>query len=632
MKEKEYDVVIVGSGISGSIMAKTLTQAGKSVLILEAGLTAGASMKSNGSYYNYMTYLETFFNASAKVPNSPYPNLKDAPSIDVINIEAIPSPTEPATKGDYLVQAGPLPFGSDNWRGPGGTTMHWLGTTPRMLPNDFQMKKKYGVGVDWPFGYDDLKPYYEMAELEIGVSGSVKEQKGPGVTKNYYGDYEFPMKKIPQSYLDEVFMKEMKKGGDSVVKLDGKKYTIEFVSTPQGRNSIPCQEYQYRGIRWDEKRQELVLEKSTPTAKYQQSGAIWSPNVGLRCEGNASCVPICPVQAKYNALKTLKKAVGEYLDIRTQAVASKVLVDDKTQKVTGIEYKTFDTGNDVVYNTHVAKGKIYVLGASAIENAKILLASGIANSSDQVGRNLMDHWVLLTWGLLPKKAYPYRGPGSTTNIPTFRDGEFRKNHAAWISPVDNWGWAWPVFSPGTDVSAALSKNMLGKELKNHLNDVLTRQLLLHFECEQIPCPENRVTIDEAYKDPIGNYRPIIHYHTNDYMNKSLEAAVKVSDQIFKEAHVEDYTHYSQELDPDYVEYNGKGYNFWGAGHIVGTHRMGTTPENSVVNPDQRTWDHDNLYLIGCGNMPTLGTSNPTLTMSALTFKAAEAILKHLDKK
>lgn len=632
MKEKEYDVVIVGSGISGSIMAKTLTQAGKNVLILEAGLTAGASMNSNGSYYNYMTYLETFFNASAKVPNSPYPNLKDAPSIDVINIETIPSPTEPATKGDYLVQAGPLPFGSDNWRGPGGTTMHWLGTTPRMLPNDFQMKTKYGVGVDWPFSYDDLKPYYEMAELEIGVSGSVKEQKGPGVTKNYYGDYEFPMKKIPQSYLDQVFMKEMKKGGDSVVKLDGKKYKIEFISTPQGRNSIPCQEYPYRGIRWDEKRKELVLEKSTPTDKYQQVGAIWSPNVGLRCEGNASCVPICPVQAKYNALKTLRKAVGEHLDIKTQAVASKVLVDDITQKVSGIEYKTFDTGNDVVYNTHIAKGKIYVLGASAIENAKILLASGIANSSDQVGRNLMDHWVLLTWGLLPKKAYPYRGPGSTTNIPTFRDGEFRKNHAAWISPVDNWGWAWPVFSPGTDVSAALGKNMLGKELKNHLNDVLTRQLLLHFECEQIPDPENRVTISEAYKDPIGNYRPIVHYHTNEYMNKSLEAAVKVSDQIFKEANVEDHTSYSQALDPDYVEYNGKGYNFWGAGHIVGTHRMGTKPDNSVVNPDQRTWDHDNLYLIGCGNMPTLGTSNPTLTMSALTFKAAEAILKHLDKK
>jgi len=50
-----------------------------------------------------------------------------------------------------------------------------------------------------------------------------------------------------------------------------------------------------------------------------------------------------------------------------------------------------------------------------------------------------------------------------------------------------------------------------------------------------------------------------------------------------------------------------------------------------VNSDQRTWDHENLYLIGCGNMPTIGTSNPTLTMTALTYKAAEAVLKHLEK-
>ncbi|MBO9635375.1 MAG: GMC family oxidoreductase, partial [Chitinophagaceae bacterium] len=53
-------------------------------------------------------------------------------------------------------------------------------------------------------------------------------------------------------------------------------------------------------------------------------------------------------------------------------------------------------------------------------------------------------------------------------------------------------------------------------------------------------------------------------------------------------------------------------------------------KDSVVNKDCRTWDHENLYLAGCGNMPTLGTSNPTLTTTALTFKAAEAILKHLE--
>jgi choline dehydrogenase-like flavoprotein len=57
--------------------------------------------------------------------------------------------------------------------------------------------------------------------------------------------------------------------------------------------------------------------------------------------------------------------------------------------------------------------------------------------------------------------------------------------------------------------------------------------------------------------------------------------------------------------------------------------MGTSPNNSVVDRRQRTWAHENLYLAGCGNMPTIGTSNPTLTMSALAFWLAENILQAL---
>ena len=76
INNKTYDVVIVGSGISGAVMAKTLTQAGKTVLLLEAGLTAGINLDRNGDYQNYVDYLNTFYTASAKVPNSPYPNIK----------------------------------------------------------------------------------------------------------------------------------------------------------------------------------------------------------------------------------------------------------------------------------------------------------------------------------------------------------------------------------------------------------------------------------------------------------------------------------------------------------------------------------------------------------------------------
>ena len=615
----DYDVVIVGTGIAGSVLAKTLTQAGKSVLMLEAGLEAGIALESERAYATYQQYLQTFYSKANKATNGPYPDIKDAASPDVLEIQA----QTPYDSG-YLVQMGPLPFASDCLRGAGGTTLHWLGNVPRMLPNDFQMQTLYGQGVDWPISYQDLMPYYEMAENEIGVSGDVAAQVGPDMSRANYGEhYVFPMEKIPQSYQDHVWMRNTQ---NLNVHLDGKQFTISCVSMPQGRNSVPNPKYHFSGVKWDVEREKLILTRTQNT--YQVVGSVWSPYTGERCEGNASCVPICPVQAKYNALKTLKKSDFRKLEIRTQAVASTLLIDEKSQHIKGVVYKKYQQADSPTYSTDVVTGKIIVLAASALENAKILLASNAANSSDQVGRNLMDHLVLLTWGLFPEKIYPYRGPGCTTYIPTFRDGEFRKEFAAWISPIDNWGWSWPTFAPGTDVWNAVQNKMFGKALRRHLSEVVPRQALLHFECEQAPEASNRMTIDPKYKDQLDNFRPVIHYDASDYMRKSFEAAKKVSDQIFAANKIADHTAYLP-TDPDYVTWQGRGYTFRGAGHIVGTHRMGTSKENSVVKATGQAWDHPNLYLAGCGNMPTLGTSNPTLTMTALTFMVAENILKQL---
>lgn len=623
MSEEEiYDVVVVGSGIAGSVLCKTLTQAGKRVLLLEAGLQAGIALDREGSYKAYQAYLQTFYASAIKATNTPYPALKDAPTADVLDIEA----KTPYLDHGYLVQMGPLPFASDYLRGPGGTTLHWLGNVPRMLPNDFRMKTLYGHSVDWPFTYDDLKPYYEMAENEIGVSGDVQAQIGPDMVpdRNYGPDYVFPMLEIPQSYQDKVWIK---RSNYMHVDLYGERYTVNYVSMPQGRNSVPNPAYHYGTTVWDPETKALRLSKNP--RRYQVVPSLWSPYTGERCEGNASCVPICPVQAKYNALKSLKKADPSKLSIVTQAVASTLQIDPETKQLTGIEYKVYEDPSRPEHTVAVAKGKVYVLAASAIENAKILLASNAASSSDQVGRNLMDHLVMLTWGLTAEKVYPYRGPGCTTYIPTFRDGAFRKDFAAWISPVDNWGWSWPTFAPGTDVTNAVNEGMFGKELRAHLADVVPRQALLHFECEQEPLATNRVTIDPAFKDQLGNYRPVIHYDASPYMRKSFEAAKMVSDQIFAKNEIEDRTVYNPE-EPDYVTWKGRGYTFRGAGHVVGTHRMGTSPQDSVVDQNGRAWDHTNLYLVGAGNMPTLGTSNPTLTLVAMTFMSAQAILQQLE--
>jgi choline dehydrogenase-like flavoprotein len=640
MEQYDFDAVIVGSGIAGAVMAKTLTDAGKKVLLLDAGLESGMALGGPQAYQNQMLYLDTFYKATAKAPNSPYPKLKTAPSADVLDVQPVERMDH---KSGYLVQKGPLPFGSDNWVGPGGTTQHWLGTTLRMLPNDFQMKTMYGHGVDWPFSYQDLRRYYEMAEFEIGVAGSVEEQKLPNIGNDYFSEgYVFPMEKIPQSHLDKLML-----AGTDKVEVDhvygpGKnqavdKHMVRCCSTPQGRNSNPNPNYPFERVAWCRKNQKLDLLRwpEGSTKGYEPVGSLWDRYTGQRCEGNAACVPICPVQAKYNALKTLKRAkeANPYLlEIRSQSVASEVIVDPDTRRISGVRFKRYESAHSRTYREEIATGKVYILAASAIENAKLLLASNGANSSDQVGRNLMDHMCLLTWGLFPGSVFPFRGPGSTTNISSFRDGEFRSEHAAWICPIDNWGWGWPAFSPGTDVADAVANGKFGKKLLDHLREELTRQVLLHFECEQDPQAENRVTIDPKYKDRLGNYRPVIHYNASEYVKKAFEAAKLISDQIFKNNGINDKdtrTEYTSD-EPDYWEYKGKPYTSRGAGHIVGTHRMGSGPKDSVVDADMRTWDHQNLFLAGCGNMPTLGTSNPTLTMTALVFKSAEAILRQLE--
>jgi choline dehydrogenase-like flavoprotein len=604
MSEKEYDVVIVGAGICGAIAAKVLSKAGKRVLILEAGRA------TDGGPEGYRSYLDTYYRAAAKTPNSPYPNNPNAPAPSVLSIQQIDrTPTAgqpPASVTEsqgYFVQQGPQPFSSNYTRAVGGTTLHWLGTSLRMLRNDFKIKSTYGQGLDWPISYDELRPYYERAEWEIGVSADVEDQIYPGIDKDYFGpDYSYPMRKVPQSYVDQTFIRHL---DGATIRYGDKDYPLDVVSTPQGRNSVPIPGY-------------------TPV------GAVGDPTTGLRCEGNSSCIPICPVQAKYSALKTLASLDRGKVDIVTQAVASKVEVDGDTGRVTGITYKLYQDESSPAYETKVAKGKVFVLAAHAAENATLMLASGVANSSGLVGRHLMDHPYMLTWALMPESVGSFRGPSSTSGIPTLRDGGFRDRRAAFRIEIANWGWNFAAFSPYSDVGALVNgENLFGAELRNKLADTVPRQIRLGFLLEQLPEWSNYVTIDPQYKDQLGNHRPVIRYDISAYTRAGAKAAIAASDKIYEKLGIkqgEEFTSY-QPTDAGYLTYEGVGYTMHGSGHLAGTHIMGSSKASSVVDSRQRSWDHDNLYLVGCGNMPTVGTSNPTLTCAALTFWAAENILQ-----
>ncbi|MCC6316407.1 MAG: GMC family oxidoreductase [Gemmatimonadaceae bacterium] len=584
-----YDAVIVGGGIAGAITARMLSEAGKRVLILEAGIEGAMKPAS------YLDYLETYYTIGGVrgMPNGPYPYNAAAPSPGM--------PFDPT--GGYYAYATPTQFMSDYLRMLGGTTLHWQGTSLRMVPNDFRMQSTYGHGVDWPIGYDDLEPDYRRAELEIGVAADVDDQRIFGV---WFPDgYVYPMHRMPQSMVDQFFDRTLR--GRSV-RLAGKRYPLRVISIPQGRNATPNAAYDLgRGYRPDP----MVSDRDE----------------GQRCQGNSACLPLCPVQAKYSALKTLDALRrNRGVEIRTQSVASKLHVDPATGRIRSVEYKRYAKQGSPEHVTETVSGTLVVLAANAIENATLLLASNAANRSDQVGRNLMDHPYLYVWGLAPTAVFPFRGPDTTSGVESLRDGAFRKVHASFRASLANWGWSG---APGAQLAQLLGKHVYGKSLRAQLADQMRRMVKIGFMFEQLPDPNNRVSIDGAHRDAMGNHRPVLSYAYDSYSLSAVDAAVNtVWKSITEYAGIEDFTAYPNPAPGGYqrVTYEGTGYNIMGSGHIVGTHRMGHSWRDSVVDRNSRSWDHDNLYIVGAGSQVTIGTANPTLTAAALTVRAARAML------
>ncbi|SDA94069.1 Choline dehydrogenase [Pseudomonas sp. NFACC15-1] len=612
MSTEQAEVIIVGAGLAGSIIAYQLGMAGVDVLVLESGPEIPA---------NRAQYLERFYTATLKTPESPYPPVSTLDSSRDPSKENAPRATiadlilgwnKPKTS--YLVQKGPLPFNSTYERVGGGTTWHWVGTCLRMVPNDFRLKSKYGVGVDWPIGYDDLQSAYCRAEAEIGVSANVADQAYLGMT--FPEGYSFPMHSIPLSLVD----------GSFVAAVTGKSFDglpLVVSPTPAGRNSQP-----YAGRRV--------------------------------CAGNTNCTPICPIQAKYDATVTLNKALATgKVRVMYRTVASKVTVGPD-KHINGVEFIQYQLGEGPKTGTGVAIGQRYVIAAHAIETPKLLLNSktpawpdGVANSSGQVGRSLSDHPIYLAWGLMPegKTVFPYRGPVSTAGIESLRDGDFRSQRAAWRIEIGNEGWNWPVGDPyvtvvdfidGKNISRTnplpSKKNtqstevLYGTALIQRLNDLFIRQFRIGFLVEQVEKDPDKaksyiVPSTDKLTDGLGILRPEIHYDLSDYTKEGFRQAKRLASHIIKDLlGAEELT---APIGQGKFTHLKEDYTFQGAGHLMGTYRMGDDPAKSVVDKDQRSWDHKNLFLVGDGVFPSTGTSNPSLTIAALSFQAGDTVANDL---
>jgi choline dehydrogenase-like flavoprotein len=172
------------------------------------------------------------------------------------------------------------------------------------------------------------------------------------------------------------------------------------------------------------------------------------------------------------------------------------------------------------------------------------------------------------------------------------------------------------------------ENLFGEALRRALPDRLSRQLLLAIMIDVPPSESNRVSVDPSYVDQLGNMRPVISYSVPDYTMRGVAYARRFARQVFQRLGAADHTRYDP-ADPGYLSYDGQGYIIRGGNHLAGTHIMGTSRTDSVVDADQRSWDHHNLYLVGGGSMPGIGTSNVTLTLAALCYRSASKMLDQL---
>ncbi len=294
---EEVDYCIVGVGSAGGVLSQRLSRAGFKVVALEAGPFWDTERDwvsdEAGSHKLYWT--------------------------------------EPRVTGG----TDPLALGANNCgRGVGGGSVHWAGFTPRFHPSDFRVYSEDGVGTDWPISYDDIKPYYELLELEIPVAGPAHFPWGH---PHGYAYGPHPM------------------GGVGDVLIRG------------------CSEL---GI---------PVSAGGPVA-------ILSGSRGDRphCIYRGFCIQGCKVGAKQSTLVShVPDAVTNGAEIRDHCMVARVNVG-KNGRVSGVTY--FDADG----KEQVQRAKAVIVSGYAIETPRLLLNSacpgfeqGLANSSGTVGRYLM---------------------------------------------------------------------------------------------------------------------------------------------------------------------------------------------------------------------------------------------------
>jgi len=553
-----YDAIIVGSGITGGWAAKELTEKGMNVLLLEAGRT----IIPEKDYVEHVPVWELKYRGWDKraeragtqpIQRECYYACDEYSNKFFVNDKENPYSTEPGKKFSWI-----------RGRQVGGKSLTWGRQSYRWSDLDFEANLKDNVAVDWPIRYADIAPWYDYVEEFAGISGQAE-----GLPQLPDGKFLPPM---------EMTCVELDMRDALAKKFDDRIMTIgrSAVLTRVHKGRAACH---YCG----------VCHRGCITGSYFSS--------------ISSTLPA--------AYKTGK------LTLRPYSVVHSLTFDPKTRKVSGVRVIDAQSRNAMEF-----KARIFFVNASALESTRILLNStspefpnGLANSSGELGHNLMDHHMGAgASGAMPghEDKMPFGNRPNGIYIPRFRNVKTKQKDF-----LRGYGYQGGGSREGW--SRGMHMSGFGADFKNSLKKPGQWRMGIGGFGECLASHDNYLEVQKDKLDAWGIPTIKINCAWGDNERAmSRDIAVQAAEMLAA-AGARDISVF-QEMSPPGL-----------AIHEMGTARMGRDPKTSVLNEHNQAHDVKNLFLTDGACMVSNSCVNPSLTYMALTARACDFAVSQIKK-
>ena len=566
MATEKTDVVIIGVGAAGGILAAELGKAGMKVIGLERG------PRLTTADFNPHDELRYFQRQDLR------PNVKLQPITWRPNANARGNPVPVQNYGNQA----------------GGGTVHYGTVSWRFHEDDFRARsqtiERYGASaipqdsslVDWPLSYADLEPYYDQAEYDLGVSGKAGNVQGRKIDGGNV--FEAPRRReypLPALHVDQ---------SGVIFDATARKFGYHPFPTPRAIISEP-----YKG---------------RPACTYCGFCQAFGCHVGAKSSILVTKLPEADATGNFKLL--------------TGAMCYRVN-SDNSGRVTGVSYWAPDGSDNTI------EAELVILTPFIYDNTRLLLLSktdkfpnGLANSSGQAGKHLMAHMMARAFVTFDDRyVNVFMGPSAQKhtiddfNADNFNHGgtNFIRGSQISIDTVNLQGG--PIGAttmnppPGIPRWGAAYRDFLAKYYARHASMVA--------QTENLPYADQTIDLDPNVRDQWGLPAPRLTY---DWRRPNELARVEFMLKKMEElGHAMGATH---------VWRAPLGPGAPGAHHEGGT-RMGSDPKTSVVNRYGQSWDVPNLFVVGSSTFPSMSGFNPTLTIQALAYMSADAIVNRYKK-